>query len=90
MAALGVGFGQLGLMYNRIFSAMKGKKAPGNPWNATSLEWQTEHTPPQHGNFGKELPCVYRWSYDFSVPGVADAFIPQHVPPRTTTPEAAS
>jgi hypothetical protein len=23
---------------------------------------------PDHGNFGKELPCVYRWAYDYSVP----------------------
>ena len=90
IAALVVGFAQLVFLYNLIFSAMKGQKAPGNPWNATSLEWQTEHTPPQHGNFGKELPCVYRWAYDFSVPGVEDDFIPQNVPPRSTTSEAAS
>jgi cytochrome c oxidase subunit 1 len=77
-------------IYNLIVSAMKGKQAPSNPWNATSLEWQTEHTPPQHGNFGKELPCVYRWAYDFSVPGMEEDFIPQNVPPRSSTPEAAS
>jgi cytochrome c oxidase subunit I len=24
---------------------------------------------------------VYRWAYDYSVPGVAQDFIPQNVPP---------
>ena len=32
-------------------------------------------------NFGKELPVVYRWAYDFSVPGADEDFIPQDVPP---------
>ena len=58
-----------------------GKPAGSNPWNATSLEWQTAETPPGHGNFGSELPVVYRWAYDYSVPGVATDFIPQNVAP---------
>ena len=33
-------------------------------------------------NFGAELPVVYRWAYDYSVPGAAQDFIPQNVPPR--------
>jgi cytochrome c oxidase subunit 1 len=37
--------------------------------------------PPVHGNFGKKLPVVYRWPYDFSVPGIDREYIPQHVPP---------
>jgi len=89
IAALVVGFAQLVFVYNLIVSAFNGKKAPGNPWNATTLEWQTETTPPGHGNFGKELPCVYRWAYDYSVPGVEDDFIPQNVPPRATQIEGA-
>ena len=51
-----------------------------NPWKSTSLEWQTPEQPPIHGNFGKELPVVYRWAYDYSVPGAEDDFIPQDVP----------
>jgi cytochrome c oxidase subunit 1 len=87
IAALVVGFAQLVFLYNLIVSAFNGKKAPGNPWNATTLEWQTEHTPPEHGNFGKELPCVYRWAYDYSVPGIDEDFIPQNVPPRNRQTE---
>ena len=47
----------------------------------TLLEWQTPDTPPKHGNFGPTLPIVYRWAYDYSVPGAADDFIPQNQPP---------
>ena len=85
IAALVVGFAQIVFLWNLIWSAFKGEKAPGNPWNATTLEWQTDHTPPEHGNFGKELPCVYRWAYDYSVPGQEEDFIPQNVPPRSVT-----
>jgi cytochrome c oxidase subunit I len=83
IAALIVGAAQIIFLLNLILSTFFGKKADPNPWKATTLEWQTEHTPPQHGNFGAELPKVYRWAYDYSVPGAAEDFIPQNVPPRT-------
>jgi cytochrome c oxidase subunit 1 len=67
-------------LYNMIVSLWKGEKAPGNPWKATTLEWQTPDTPPKHGNWGPRLPVVHRWAYDYSVPGVPDDFIPQNVP----------
>ena len=67
-------------------SYFRGKPAGGNPWNATTLEWQTPHTPPKHGNFGKELPVVYRWAYDYGVPGVKNDFIPQNVAPARWLP----
>jgi len=81
IAALAVGFTQLLFLYNIITSAKLGKKAGRNPWGACSLEWQTADVPATHGNFGKELPVVYRWAYDFSVPGAKEDFIPQNVPP---------
>jgi cytochrome c oxidase subunit 1 len=81
VAALVVGAAQLLFLYNLITSYYRGRPSGGNPWNATTLEWQTPETPPTHGNFGKELPAVYRWAYDYSVPGVAVDFIPQNVPP---------
>ena len=70
IAALIVGAAQLVFLYNLIWSYFKGKPAGGNPWRATTLEWQTPDTPPKHGNFGPTLPVVYRWAYDYSVPGV--------------------
>jgi cytochrome c oxidase subunit 1 len=72
---------QLLFLYNLITSYFKGRPSGPNPWEATSLEWQTPDTPPKHGNFGPELPVVYRWAYDYSVPGAEDDFIPQNVPP---------
>jgi cytochrome c oxidase subunit 1 len=81
IAALIVGFTQILFLYNIIVSAKFGKKAKKNPWEACSLEWQTADVPPTHGNFGKELPIVYRWAYDFSVPGAEKDFIPQNVAP---------
>ena len=82
VAALLVGAFQLLFLYNLFWSYFKGKPSGPNPWNATTLEWQTSETPPIHGNFGPELPKVYRWAYDFSVPGVVNDFIPQNVAPQ--------
>jgi cytochrome c oxidase subunit 1 len=76
-----VGFAQIIFFYNMIRSMTKGEKAERNPWKATSLEWQTAEVPPGHGNFGPDLPLVYRWAYDFGVPGAKDDFIPQNIPP---------
>src|SRR3954469_12412373 len=81
IAALIVGFAQMVFLFNLIWSLVKGRPAGGNPWRATTLEWQTPQTPPGHGNWGADLPVVYRWAYDYSVPGAAQDFIPQNEPP---------
>jgi cytochrome c oxidase subunit 1 len=81
IAALIVGAVQLVFVFNLVWSLFKGRPAGGNPWNAASLEWQTPQTPPAHGNWGKELPVVYRWAYDYSVPGAERDFVPQNQPP---------
>src|SRR5438034_1286435 len=85
IAALIVGMVQLVFLYNLISSYFKGKPSGSNPWNATTLEWQTPDTPPKHGNFAPTLPVVYRWAYDYSVPGAAEDFIPQNQPPSRRT-----
>src|SRR5262252_5493630 len=84
VVALTVGFAQMVFLFNLVFSLFKGKPSGGNPWRATTLEWQTPETPPGHGNWGKELPIVYRWAYDYSVPGAEQDFIPQNQPPHAT------
>jgi cytochrome c oxidase subunit I len=89
ITAFVVGAAQLLFLFNLIWSLRRGKAAGGNPWGATTLEWQTPETPPGHGNFGKELPVVHRWAYDYGVPGAVDDFIPQNVAPsqvRTARP----
>ncbi len=80
VAALIVGFAQVVFMFNLFWSLRYGKESGGNPWRATTLEWQTPATPPEHGNFGKELPIVYRWAYDYSVPGAPEDYLAQNDP----------
>ena len=82
ISALCVGAAQLIFLYNLIVSYRNGKESGNNPWEATTLEWQTPTTPPPHGNFGPELPLVYRWAYDYSVPGAEKDFLPQNLPPQ--------
>jgi cytochrome c oxidase subunit I len=80
IAALIVFCAQGIFFYNMIWSLFRGPKADPNPWGAASLEWQTPDTPPKHGNWGPKLPTVYRWAYDYSVPGAARDFVPQNEP----------
>jgi cytochrome c oxidase subunit 1 len=76
--AIFVALVQLIFLYNLVWSLFKGKPAGDNPWEATSLEWQTETTPPGHGNWGKHIPICHRWAYDYSVPGYEQDFLPQN------------
>ena len=85
VAALIVGASQMIFFYNMITSYFYGPKAGSNPWRATTLEWQTPDTPAKHGNWGPKLPVVYRWAYDYSVPGAPEDFIPQNVPSDGTS-----
>ncbi|MDC1119853.1 cytochrome c oxidase subunit I [Gammaproteobacteria bacterium] len=79
IAALIVGAAQLIFLFNILWSLRNGEKADPNPWGSASLEWQTPDTPPVHGNWGDKLPTVYRWAYDYSVPGAKSDFIPQNM-----------
>ena len=76
-----VGFAQIVFIFNLVRSAYRGKLAGRNPWRATTLEWQTPDIPPGHGNWGSTQPVVYRWAYAYGVPGAAEDFVPQNVPP---------
>ena len=89
VVALAVGFAQLVFLFNLAWSLRRGREAGPNPWNATTLEWQTPETPPGHGNWGAEPPVVYRWAYDYSVPGAERDFIPQNEPPTPRAPTGA-
>jgi len=83
IAALVVAASQTIFLFNMVWSLFKGEKASSNPWNATTLEWQTPETPPAHGNWGDKLPEVHRWAYDYSVPGEEHDFLPQTEPLHT-------
>jgi cytochrome c oxidase subunit 1 len=78
-AAVGLGLSQIPFIINFFWSIKHGKAVNSdNPWQATTLEWQTP-TPPPHGNFEKPIH-VYRGPYEYSVPGHATDFTPQNEP----------
>lgn len=83
IVALIVAAAQLLFLFNLAWSLGHGRRADGNPWRATTLEWQTPQTPPVHGNWGPTLPVVYRWAYEYSPPGQEEDFVPQNQPPAT-------
>ncbi len=76
-----LGMAQLIFLFNFFWSMYKGRKAEKNPWKATTLEWQTETPVPEH-NWIDKPPEVYRWPYDYSVPGGKEDFIPQTTPQK--------
>jgi len=93
VAAFATAAAQLIFFYNFFWSLKRGRKAPVNPWSATTLEWMTASPPPMD-NFDGHFPSVYRGPYDYSVPGASQDFLPQNVPsedgapPNQETPNA--
>ena len=85
VCALIVGAAQFILLYNFVVSLYKGAIAPKNPWGACTLEWQTLESPPGHGNWGEQLPVVYRWPYEYGLPSATSDFVPQNVPDEQIT-----
>jgi len=80
IGALGLGFSQILFAINFVWAMFGGRKAPMNPWNANTLEWQAP-SPPPHLNWGDKLPVVYRGPYEYSDPDAKDDFLPQTHPP---------
>jgi cytochrome c oxidase subunit 1 len=71
--------------FNFFWSLAKGKKAEANPWNATTLEWQTP-SPPKHGNWA-ETPVVYHGPHEYSHPDVEDKdWLAQNERPDVVSP----
>jgi cytochrome c oxidase subunit I len=93
-AAICLGLAQIPFIINLFWSIKHGHPVTSdNPWQATTLEWQTP-TPPPHGNFA-HAPQVHRGPYEYSVPGHATDFTPQNEPeapklqPRVPAPQLA-
>jgi cytochrome c oxidase subunit 1 len=78
-AAMATAVAQLIFLFNLIWSARKGKPAPVNPWEATTLEW-TVPSPPPFDNFAGHHPVVNHGPYEYSVPGAAKDYIMQSDP----------
>src|SRR5258708_15326159 len=75
-------FAQGLFLINFLWSLLRGEKVlECNPWRATTLEWSVS-SPPPADDFGASDPVVYRGAYEFSVPDVAEDFVPQHLTPE--------
>ncbi|MBL9173390.1 MAG: cbb3-type cytochrome c oxidase subunit I [Verrucomicrobiales bacterium] len=78
-AAVLLAVAQIPFIINFVWSIWFGRKVDSdNPWQATTLDWQTP-TPPPHGNFAS-TPVAHRGPYDYSVPGAKRDFTPQDQP----------
>jgi cytochrome c oxidase subunit I len=78
-AAVMLFLAQIPFIINFFVSIKRGKPVESdNPWEATTLEWQTP-TPPPHGNFTREIR-VYRGPYEYSIPGEKQDYMPQNEP----------
>ena len=74
--AFGLGLSQIPFVINFIGSWIWGKKAPGNPWEATTLEWADTTSPPPHGNFAR-VPVVHHGPYEYASPLVEEDWLAQ-------------
>ncbi len=75
-------FAQGIFLINFLWSLFRGEKVlECNPWRATTLEWSVS-SPAPADDFGARNPVVYRGAYEFSLPGVAEDFVPQHIAPE--------
>jgi cytochrome c oxidase subunit 1 len=82
VAAILTGLAQLIFLYNLIHSRFWGKIAPDNPWEATTLEWNTPTTPPPHNNFGDKLPEVFHDPYQYGVESSVGDYVMQASPEK--------
>jgi cytochrome c oxidase subunit 1 len=65
IGAVVLGVGIAVMLVNLLVSLKTGKKAPRNPWGATTLEWETQ-SPPVHENFEGDIPHVTKDPYQYS------------------------
>ncbi|MBW8057447.1 MAG: cbb3-type cytochrome c oxidase subunit I [Candidatus Methylomirabilales bacterium] len=79
ISAIVLGLAQIPFVINFFWSLFAGKEAGRNPWQANTLEWSAP-SPPPHGNWGEKIPVVYHGPYEYSVPEVAEDYLPQDSP----------
>jgi len=68
-----LGAAQLVFIYNMFVSWRWGPKAPANPWQARTIEWQVSSPPPRF-NF-ERIPRVVGGPYEYGVPGAVHALM---------------
>ena len=75
VSAFVMGAAQALFAVNFLGSWFWGRRAGRNPWEATTLEWQTA-SPPPHGNF-PITPVVHHGPYEYSSPLVEEDYLVQ-------------
>jgi cytochrome c oxidase subunit 1 len=65
-AAFALGASQLLFVYNLARALLAGRRAPANPWQVGTLEWDLPSPPPRH-NFDA-IPAVHRGPHEFADP----------------------
>ncbi|HXI40332.1 MAG TPA: cbb3-type cytochrome c oxidase subunit I [Bryobacteraceae bacterium] len=78
-AAILTATAQIIFVFNLVWSMKKGRTAPVNPWEATTIEW-TIPSPPPFDNFAGKHPVVNHGPYEYSVPGAPKDYIMQTDP----------
>jgi cytochrome c oxidase subunit I len=84
VAAIVTGVAQFIFLYNLVHSYFRGKLAPENPWEATSLEWSTP-TPVPFDNFAGKHPVVYHDPYQYGVQSSTGDYVMQTSSERVVT-----
>jgi len=80
-AAMALGLAQIPFIINLFWSIKHGEKVKSdNPWQSTTLEWQTP-TPPPHGNFAV-APRITAAPTIQCCPATPPDFFPQNEPPQ--------
>ena len=74
-SALAMGAAQFIFLGNFLYGIFRGRKADGNPWQATTLEWSASFPIP-HGNFMQE-PTVLCGPYEYGITDSENDFQPQ-------------
>ncbi|MFZ0737498.1 MAG: cbb3-type cytochrome c oxidase subunit I [Candidatus Acidiferrales bacterium] len=79
VAALCTGAAQFIFLINLFYSRFWGPKATENPWEATTLEWNTT-SPPPFDNFGGRHLTVYHGPMEYDVKGSTGDYVMQTSP----------
>jgi cytochrome c oxidase subunit 1 len=77
-AALALGLFQLAFLANIVLTLRRSGRTAENPWQATTLEWQTT-SPPHVANFSAP-PRAHRGPYEYSARSGAPDFVMQGEP----------
>lgn len=88
IGALILGLGLLGAGLVLVQSLISGKRVAGNPWGASTLEWQTTSPPHFHNfEFDPQIGKLYDYDsleYDETIEGYVPPGTPLGAPPANT------